>query len=559
MPSEIDDDEFWRELRRRVKRANPEAYLVGEIWYDARRWLAGDQFDATMNYPLAKAALGFFVKDLDLDAVRSVGGYRDVRPLGAGDFAAEVERVLGLYDPAVRDAQLNLLGSHDTPRFLTASGNDLAALEMAFLFLFTAPGRPVRLLRRRDRPRRRPRSRLPACLPLGRVVLGPRPARSRQAARGPAPRPPGAPAGFFPDADGRGRGRRLRARRRRSDAVVAVFNVSREERRVDLAVGSVGPLLVDAATGEELAVTDGELRDVVLPPRSGRALAVPPRGRLKLRAGRVKPLYHLLDPLWRRFPFPAGHTFEATAFEDATVLRMARTYRGREILPVYCYAVGDTLVDTGISSVADEVVAAARKAKVERVVLTHHHEDHSGNAARLASLGAEVLATGPGVRLVAHDLPRRFYQHVLWGEADPVEAHESPLGGPARPVRRPRRPRLGALRRPARPPRPRAGLAPLGRRLRRREGEGLPRRRGLLRELRDARALPHARLRRPPLRPPPPLHRRQGGDPRQARLAPRAGRAREGVARRRDARFGGSSASSASSPRRPSTRSRSAT
>lgn len=138
----------------------------------------------------------------------------------------------------------------------------------------------------------------------------------------------------------------------------------------------------------------------------------------------MPPLYHLLDPLWRRFPFPAGHRFEASAFEDATVLRMARTYRGREILPVYCYAIGGTLVDTGISSVGDEVEEAARRAKVERVVLTHHHEDHSGNAARLAALGAEVLATAPGVRLVAHELPRRFYQHVLWGEADPVAARE---------------------------------------------------------------------------------------------------------------------------------------
>ncbi len=146
----------------------------------------------------------------------------------------------------------------------------------------------------------------------------------------------------------------------------------------------------------------------------------------------MKPLYHLLDPLWRRFPFPAGHTFEATPFEDATVLRMARTYRGREILPVYCYAIGGALVDTGISSVGEEVEAVARKAKVERVVLTHHHEDHSGNAARIAALGAEVLATAPGVALVAHDLPRRFYQHVLWGEADPVAARavseEVPLG-----------------------------------------------------------------------------------------------------------------------------------
>jgi len=144
----------------------------------------------------------------------------------------------------------------------------------------------------------------------------------------------------------------------------------------------------------------------------------------------VRPLYHLLDPFWRRFPFPAGHVFGRAAFEDATVLRMARTYRGKEILPVYCYAIGDTLVDSGISSVAEEVGAVARGARIARVVLTHHHEDHSGNAALLAARGAEVLATAPGVRLVARDLPRRFYQHVLWGEAEAVAAREVPAEVP---------------------------------------------------------------------------------------------------------------------------------
>ena len=53
VPTEIDDDEFWREFRRRVKAANPEAYIVGEIWHDAQRWLGGDQSDAVMNYPFA--------------------------------------------------------------------------------------------------------------------------------------------------------------------------------------------------------------------------------------------------------------------------------------------------------------------------------------------------------------------------------------------------------------------------------------------------------------------------------------------------------------------------
>ena len=35
VPNEIDDDCFWREFRGRCKDANPDAYIVGEIWTDA--------------------------------------------------------------------------------------------------------------------------------------------------------------------------------------------------------------------------------------------------------------------------------------------------------------------------------------------------------------------------------------------------------------------------------------------------------------------------------------------------------------------------------------------
>ena len=32
VPEEIEDDQFWREFRRRVTAVNPEAYIVAEIW-----------------------------------------------------------------------------------------------------------------------------------------------------------------------------------------------------------------------------------------------------------------------------------------------------------------------------------------------------------------------------------------------------------------------------------------------------------------------------------------------------------------------------------------------
>ena len=140
VPHEIDDDEFWREFRRVVKTANPEAYIVGEIWFDAQRWLQGDQFDAVMNYIFNRACLGFFGGER-LDTNQRPGGY-ELRPLSAVQFADAIDNTLALYDWEVTLAQLNLLSSHDVPRFLTLVQGDKAALKLATLFQMTFPGAP---------------------------------------------------------------------------------------------------------------------------------------------------------------------------------------------------------------------------------------------------------------------------------------------------------------------------------------------------------------------------------------------------------------------------------
>jgi neopullulanase len=143
VPNEIDDDEFWREFRRRVKGANPDAYIVGEIWGDARRWLAGDQFDAVMNYLFTKACLGFFTHPRGLDHAGTEGtGLHPVPSIDAGQFAASVEALLNLYPWPATLAQLNLLDSHDTTRFLTLARDDDSALKLALLFMMCFPGAP---------------------------------------------------------------------------------------------------------------------------------------------------------------------------------------------------------------------------------------------------------------------------------------------------------------------------------------------------------------------------------------------------------------------------------
>jgi cyclomaltodextrinase / maltogenic alpha-amylase / neopullulanase len=144
VPGEIDDDEFWREFRKRVRAINPEAYIVGEVWHEAQRWLQGDQFDAVMNYLFTAASLSFFASShLNMHVVTQAGGLKDrVRMMHAYDFANEVDRILNLYPPDITAAQLNLLDSHDMPRFLTCVNSDKASLKLAWLFMFTIPGAP---------------------------------------------------------------------------------------------------------------------------------------------------------------------------------------------------------------------------------------------------------------------------------------------------------------------------------------------------------------------------------------------------------------------------------
>lgn len=141
--AEIDDDSFWQEFRRRVKAANPDAYIVAEIWHEAKRWLQGDQFDATMNYLVSAALMGLLVKDKIPAYAYNIGGMQKVlRPLNAAEFADRIDYLLSLYQPEINQAQLNLLDSHDTARFLTVAGGDVDVLKLAYIFLLTYVGAP---------------------------------------------------------------------------------------------------------------------------------------------------------------------------------------------------------------------------------------------------------------------------------------------------------------------------------------------------------------------------------------------------------------------------------
>jgi len=144
VPEDIEDPTFWQEFRRRAKAVNPDAYLVGEVWDVAPEWVAGDRFDALMNYPLAIAILGF-VGGVALDTgvtARQANYARSLVALDGASLAASIERLFAVYAPAVTAAQLNLIGSHDTPRARTVLGGSAERLRLATLLQLALPGAP---------------------------------------------------------------------------------------------------------------------------------------------------------------------------------------------------------------------------------------------------------------------------------------------------------------------------------------------------------------------------------------------------------------------------------
>jgi cyclomaltodextrinase / maltogenic alpha-amylase / neopullulanase len=139
------DAGYWREFRARCRAINPDAYIVAEIWREKPEWLTGDTFDALMNYPLTEAILSFVAAPvLDMEVVATQHEYRQfVRPIDGPGFAELLSHlVTKAYRPPATAVQLNLLGSHDTARFLTVAGRDKASLRLAMLAVMTLPGAP---------------------------------------------------------------------------------------------------------------------------------------------------------------------------------------------------------------------------------------------------------------------------------------------------------------------------------------------------------------------------------------------------------------------------------
>ena len=117
---------FLRHFREAVMEQNPEAIIIGEDWHRAVRYLNGDEYDGLMNYGVTKACL-------DLLAFETID---------AKAFRDRIVRLYHSYSLAANQKMLNLLGSHDTDRFLTRVNGDSQRFRTAAAIMFFYPGIP---------------------------------------------------------------------------------------------------------------------------------------------------------------------------------------------------------------------------------------------------------------------------------------------------------------------------------------------------------------------------------------------------------------------------------
>lgn len=117
---------FWKRFRKEMREVNPEALIIGEVWYFARDFMEGDEWDTVMNYDFF-----FGVQKLIRDESITVSQFMETLGRLRGNLHNKVYPVLW-----------NLIDSHDTARFLFECKERKEKLKLAAALQMLLPGMP---------------------------------------------------------------------------------------------------------------------------------------------------------------------------------------------------------------------------------------------------------------------------------------------------------------------------------------------------------------------------------------------------------------------------------
>ncbi|MBQ1793286.1 MAG: alpha-glucosidase C-terminal domain-containing protein, partial [Peptostreptococcaceae bacterium] len=127
-------NKFLDELRKETLKANNESILIGEVWEDAsnkisynerRKYLLGNQLNGVTGYVFKNIILDFLTYKIN-----------------SSDVYNKFMTIKENYPKYAFKSNLNLLGTHDTPRILTELNEDKELLNLAVAIQMTFEGVP---------------------------------------------------------------------------------------------------------------------------------------------------------------------------------------------------------------------------------------------------------------------------------------------------------------------------------------------------------------------------------------------------------------------------------
>ena len=147
---------FWKEFRKNVKEANPDAIILAEHYGEARSWLQGDQWDTVMNYDAFMEPLTWFFTGMEKHSDEFRG---DLLGNHESFIGAMSHHMSSFMAPSLQVA-MNELSNHDHSRFLTRTNHrvgrvaqlgphaaeeqvDVAVMREAVVMQMTWPGAPT--------------------------------------------------------------------------------------------------------------------------------------------------------------------------------------------------------------------------------------------------------------------------------------------------------------------------------------------------------------------------------------------------------------------------------
>lgn len=115
---------FWKDFRKAVKAANPDAVILAEHYGDASEWLKGDEWDTIMNYDAFMEPVSWFLTGMEKHSRQ-----RDDSLFGNGTafFDAMNYHMSRMQTQSVL-AAMNELSNHDHSRFMTRSSRRVGTL-----------------------------------------------------------------------------------------------------------------------------------------------------------------------------------------------------------------------------------------------------------------------------------------------------------------------------------------------------------------------------------------------------------------------------------------------